>query len=323
VRRRAVTGRRAAAVLLTLLGGGCATLAGARALDRARPGETTYHVLHVGGAARTFLLHLPPAARGPVPLVLVLHGHTTSGAVAREITGFDEAADRRGVAVAYPDGSGVLRRAGLSWNTGGGFGWAEAHHVDDVAFVDALVDTLAARRLVDPGRVMAVGFSAGGMLALRLGCERAARFAAIVDVAGVMPDATCRPTRPLRVLLVQGDADEDLRREHAAARALARVRGRGHRFATSLEAAFAFWARQAACGRARETTEHGTWRITSALGCVAGAGASLVTIRGHPHAWPGGGRTWLGAPSPSDAVDATALTLDLLAAPDAARQVGR
>jgi polyhydroxybutyrate depolymerase len=303
----------AALCLASLFAAGCATLAGARSLDRARPGETTYHVLRVGGASRTFILHLPPAAKlAPVPLVVMLHGHHANAAVARAVTNFEVEADRRGVAVVYPDGSGLLRRLALSWNTKGAFGWAEAHGVDDIAYIDALLDTLSGRRIIDPHRVVAAGFSAGGMLALRLGCERAERFTAIVDVAGAMPDVACRPSRPLRVLLMQGDADDELRSEFATARALARLRGRGHAFAHSLEQSFAFWAARAGCGAERLNEAHAEWRSTHATGCTPGAGATLVTVKGHPHAWPGGERPWFGAPLPSDAVDATAFTLDLL-----------
>lgn len=315
VRRACVAVGVAAVAALPLAG--CATLVGARPLDAARVGATSYHLLRVDGRARSVLLHLPPAAaRGPVPLVLVLHGHHADGAVARDATGFDAAADARGVAVAYAEGTGPLRRAALAWNTGGGFGWAEAHGVDDVRFVDALLDTLVGRGWVQPRRVVAAGFSAGGMLALRLACERAERFAAVVDVAGTMPDRACRPTRPLRVLLVQGDADPELRAEHAAARALHRLRGHGHAFATSLEGAFEFWARQARCAPTRTLAVHRGWRLVRADRCAPGGDAALVTVEGHPHAWPGGVRSWVFAPRPSDAVDATQLTLDLVAPPD-------
>jgi len=53
--------RRALAALgLTLALAGCATLFGARGLGAARPGESTFHTLHVGGRERSFVLHLPP-----------------------------------------------------------------------------------------------------------------------------------------------------------------------------------------------------------------------------------------------------------------------
>jgi poly(3-hydroxybutyrate) depolymerase len=49
-----------------------------------------------------------------------------------------------------------------------------------------------------------------------------------------------------------------------------------------------------------------------AQGCALGTRTELVTVRGHPHAWPGGHRTWIFAPKPSANVDASLLIADFL-----------
>ena len=77
-------------------------------------------------------------------------------------------------------------------------GYAAKHGVDDVAFLDSLVERLAAAKRIDRTRVTAAGFSAGGMLALRLACERPATFSRVVDVAGAMPDTVCARARRCR-----------------------------------------------------------------------------------------------------------------------------
>jgi len=61
----------------------------------------------VNGVTRTFVLHKPAAlTRGPVPLVVALHGGGTNGKSMQRFSGLDEAADRYGFIVVYPDGTG-------------------------------------------------------------------------------------------------------------------------------------------------------------------------------------------------------------------------
>mgnify|MGYP002778009714 CR=1 FL=1 len=312
--RAALRARVAALVLGLVLGftqASCAVVFGARLPADARPGATTLHTLTVDGRARHVILHLPPqAARGPVPLVLAFHGDGANAGVLRHTTRLDAAADRLGLAVAYPDGTGALGWAALSWHADRDCcGWALAHRVDDVGFAVALVHAFGAVRAVDTARVAAVGFSAGGTLALRLACDRAGLLRAVADVAGTMPHAECRPARALSVLLVQGGDDDELRGELHLLR-LARAPRRTH----SLENALAFWGREAGCAGgppARGGTPGDT--VEWALGCRGGQAVELHTIADNPHAWPGGRRPWLFAPRPADHVDGAALVLGFVA----------
>ena len=298
-----------AAMLLAALAlvGGCAPVVGVRALTTARPGATTYHEVQVDGRGRRFLLHLPPdAARRRVPLVLAFHGYGGNGATLRAASRLDAAADALGFAVVYPDGTGPLGWIGLSWNAGTCCGQAHARGVDDLAFVDTLVATLVRSAAVDTARVFAVGFSAGGMLALRLACARAATFTAVADVAGAMPDVPCMPSHPVSVLLVQGDDDEELRLD---LRTLPRPHG--HPFAHSLEQAQRFWAGVGGCTAGVIAGDSTASRVSvRAVGCQAGVAVELISIARHPHAWPGGLATWPFAPQPASEVDASRLVLE-------------
>ena len=65
----------------------------------------------------------------------------------------DRLADREGFVVVYPNGSGLLRARLLTWNAGGCCGYAMRADVDDVGFVRALLDDLAARVAFDRRRV--------------------------------------------------------------------------------------------------------------------------------------------------------------------------
>ena len=69
--------------------------------------------------------------------------------------------------------------------------------VDDVAYLDAILDDATRRAPVDPARIYIAGYSNGGFMAHRYACERAARLAAIAAFSGdPWKDATlCKPTR--------------------------------------------------------------------------------------------------------------------------------
>ena len=102
----------------------------------------------------------------------------------------------KGCLVAYPDGVGF----------GGHRHWADGRletvpgneayrNVDDVAFLAALADRLAAEYPVDRSRVFAAGISNGAFMCQRLAAERADRISAVACVAGGMAEsvAAARP----------------------------------------------------------------------------------------------------------------------------------
>ena len=62
-------------------------------------------------------------------------------------------------------------------NAGSCCGSAVSQGVDDVGFVNAMIDAVDAAYCVDPKRVYAAGFSNGGMLSNRLACELGDRVA--------------------------------------------------------------------------------------------------------------------------------------------------
>jgi len=277
--------------------------------------RTARHTLVVGGRARSYLLHHPADwdAERPRPLVLVFHGHTGDARDVRYESRMDEAADRAGALVAYPNGTGPLDRlpllggrVDLTWNAGACCAPATTHHVDDEAFTAAVVRDLAAEGAVDPRRVYAAGFSIGGTFALRLACDRPDLVAAVADVEGTMPDARCVPSRGVSVLLVRGSDDDELRADLAENRARARdTTGVTRRFAESMRGALRFWAARDGCAddsvppivrRGRANGVSWSWSAFAPAACAPGLAVSLLIVPGNPHAWPGGRRPALFAP---------------------------
>jgi polyhydroxybutyrate depolymerase len=74
----------------------------------------------VDGLERTYILHVPPAASEPLPLILVLHGTYGTGRKMQFGLGFDPHADQRGFYVAYPNPTSAKPPAGTMgaarWN---------------------------------------------------------------------------------------------------------------------------------------------------------------------------------------------------------------
>ncbi|MBG6091857.1 alpha/beta hydrolase family esterase [Actinomadura viridis] len=172
----------------------------AGATERPGPGTHERTLTMDGVWERDYLLHVPPGRAGRRPLVIALHGGLNDMRYMRESTGLDAVADANGFLVAYPDG--FMR----TWNAGGCCWFARMAGIDDVAFLDRLIDTLAGQGLADPRRIYLTGFSNGGGMAYRYACERARRVAAVGVVSGSLA-VRCAPDAPVRVIAFHGTAD--------------------------------------------------------------------------------------------------------------------
>ena len=168
-------------------------------------------------------IHLPATASSvPRPLVILLHGSTSTGAEMLRDSHLAETADLHGFVVVAPDG-GIVAGRGYVWNIPGVPTVTGAlppkNARDDVAYLVGLADRLIATGCVDGNRVYATGLSGGGRMTSLLGCVAPRRFAAIAPVVGLragqprvsspaqVDPATCRPGTTLPVLAFSGDAD--------------------------------------------------------------------------------------------------------------------
>jgi polyhydroxybutyrate depolymerase len=274
----------------------------------ARAGDSP-HTLEVGQANRHYLLHLPPGDVWsiPHPLLLMLHGTGSSAQRMPGQTGLDAAADERGLIVAYPDGTGwwPLQE---TWHTGRCCGYALENRVQDVRFIRELIQALRAELDVDSTRIYVAGFSDGGMMTFRLACDLASDIAAVAVVAGRMPDVRCRPARPVPVVAIGGNDDEELRDDHARY-----THPGSYPYAFSMEASVAYWAGIDQCDAVPERTPVGRHWEDRYRHCRDSSDVILYTVTGGRHAWPGGRRGWLFSPAPVGDFNATEVILDFLA----------
>jgi polyhydroxybutyrate depolymerase len=150
--------------------------------------------------------------RHPVPLVVLLHGYTSDGETQARYFGLPDQADRAGFLLATPNGTRDLM-GNRFWNaTDACCDWFRTG-VDDVTYIDAVIDEIAARYAVDPARVFVVGHSNGAFMAHRYACDRSTRVAAVVTLAGMQwkDQSHCDPSSPVSVLQVHGTNDETVR----------------------------------------------------------------------------------------------------------------
>ncbi|MDB5281392.1 MAG: hypothetical protein JWO06_467 [Bacteroidota bacterium] len=172
--------------------------------------QYSYHNFNFGGVNRQYLIYIPQGydSTQPTPFVLVLHGlgDTISNFVGINM---NQVADTAHFIFAMPQAL-VDPTFGAAWNSGaGGFGVYPNVGVDDVGFLNALIDSVSAHYNVDQTRVFSTGFSMGGFMTNRLGCELNNRIAAIASVSGTIGSGiTCHPTRAIPSAHFHGTADQ-------------------------------------------------------------------------------------------------------------------
>jgi polyhydroxybutyrate depolymerase len=145
----------------------------------------------------------------PTPLVIALHGYSEFNTYVAGVLRLDPNAG--GYLLISP--SGTRDEAGkYFWNATDACCNFFGSMVDDVAYLNRLIDEIGAAYNVDPRRIYVVGHSNGGFMAYRFACASAGRIAAVISVAGATFDdaAACAPSMPVNVLQVHGTADSTI-----------------------------------------------------------------------------------------------------------------
>jgi polyhydroxybutyrate depolymerase len=232
---------------------------------------STVHTLGFGGLDRSYRVYIPDGVRTPAPLVVMLHGGFGSAQQAERAYGWDQLADGAKFVVAYPDG------IGRAWNTNGGCcGRPGREGIDDVGFINAVVDDIGRNVDVDRARTYATGISNGGMMSYALACNTDT-FAAIGPDAATQLDA-CGAPRPTSVMHVHGTADQMVRYDGEPGVGVARIDG------PPVPDVNAFWRNVDQCPPPTITTDGPL--TTSTADRPDGRSVVLVTVDGGGHEWP-------------------------------------
>ena len=228
-----------------------------------------------GTDSRTHRLHVPPSyvPSQATMLVLNFHGLFESAEDIEQISQMTPVSDAQGFIVAYPQGKSS------SWNAGACCAPSSNQDVDDVQYVRDLIDSLTATHCIDPRRIYATGFSNGGMLSHRLGCELSDRIAAIGGVAGTIAVPSCTPGRSVPVAHFHGTSDF-----------VVPFNGGGAGNAESVDTTIQGWVQRNGCTDTSPAVvfQEGDATCEEYSSCNEGAAVRLCTLQGGGHQWPGG-----------------------------------
>ena len=126
---------------------------------------------------REYIFYKPEGLKNNSPLVLVLHGYTSSAETIQWYSQMNEIADEHAFAVCYPQGTddnnGIPH-----WNAN-----LKISDVNDIKFLSELAQTLQEIHSLDPARTFVCGMSNGGFMSYTLACEAPEIFKAIAALA--------------------------------------------------------------------------------------------------------------------------------------------
>jgi polyhydroxybutyrate depolymerase len=230
------------------------------------PGEFNDTIMS-GGVQRDYILHVPPQYDGsePTPLVMLFHGYTLAGRSMLDYSEFGVVADSEGFLLVAPTATGDPHR----WNA-----FPLSADVDDVAFVNDLVDELEAELCIDSARIFATGYSNGGGMSMTLACELPDRVKAVGLVAATFQ--TCTPHVP--AIAFHGTEDPLVQFE-------------GGRLLGPVRESVAKWAEALQCNPQAQVSRIGDHIELSSYDDCTGSdvdgAVQLYTVEGGGHTWPG------------------------------------
>jgi polyhydroxybutyrate depolymerase len=145
-----------------------------------------------------------------LPLLINLHGYTGTGASQSSYTFLQEAAAEAGVAYIAPTGTEDNQGSNF-WNANSACCNFNNSDVDDVAFIDSLIENSSALANIDPKRIYLFGHSNGHFMAYGYLCSGSTKVSAIAGLAGAMntDPALCK-SKPNNVLHIHGEQDETI-----------------------------------------------------------------------------------------------------------------
>lgn len=270
------------------------------------------------GVPREYFLHVPENVTGPLPVVIAIHGYTSTATGFAVFHDLRQHADDNGYIVVYPQGTHFVASDSerpyriTSWNLFGdaapdpGAGpqctedayayqlppdcdtpdrctWASCG--DDNGYFEKLLDAVAAEFDTDTERYYVLGMSNGGMMTLRLGCDLSDRFAAIAPLNAQLANGyNCAPGSDLPMILLSGDKDNTVRGD-------GKPGGDGFIY-ESIANTTAKWADAMRCGAAEKpwvsTESEAAGLVCTAYSDCNIAGQEVVSCRDpeETHNWP-------------------------------------
>ena len=221
----------------------------------------------------------------PAPLVIVLHGYTSSGEQTAGYLQLDAVANKKGFIYVAPNGT-LDEATARFWNATDSCCNFYKSKVDDGAFLKGIIDTVSKSYSIDKKRIYVIGHSNGGFMTNVMGCRYSTQIAAIASFAGELykDSSKCKPTSPLSVLQIQGTQDETINFNGGAIG--------GNKY-PGAEETISDWAKYNKCAPVKnalgikrdiDSSIAGSETVTSAYkNCAKGVGVELWSVVGGAH----------------------------------------
>ncbi len=144
-----------------------------------------------------------------VPLIVLLHGYSFTGARFDAYMKISALADAYGFILVAPDGTPSSgERNPRFWNASTACCNFEGKEVDDSAYIAGLIDKVKGQYRIDDKRVYLIGHSNGGFMSYRMAHDHSDTIAALVSLAGAdQTEMRSAPPHPVHVLQLHGTAD--------------------------------------------------------------------------------------------------------------------
>ena len=175
----------------------------------AAPALAAKSTLVVGGD-RPVTVQLPGKITKPAPLLILMHSASSSGERQEKNSKLASAAMKAGMIFLAPNGTiGVDGRR--VWNAAKSCCQKPGIEVDDITYINSLIDEIALQIPVDQERIYMVGHSNGGFMSIAFACSTG-RIAGVVSLAGAMDtDAKCLSDQPFSFLQIHGTEDSTIK----------------------------------------------------------------------------------------------------------------
>ena len=172
--------------------------------------EFNYSSSFIVGGERPVNVNMPSnySKKTPTALLIDLHGYSGNSQSQLRFSQLAAATQKRGVIYAAPDGLSDSQ-GNQFWNASKACCNFNNNPVDDVAYIQSLIDEISSKVSVDPKRIYLFGHSNGHFMTYKFACSRPESVAAIAGLAGAMDSdvGTCAPSKEVNVLHIHGTSD--------------------------------------------------------------------------------------------------------------------
>ena len=232
----------------------------------------------------------------PAAIVVMLHGGGGTARATMLETGWAAKSDREGFLVAFPEAvpadpskPGKFSGNPQTWNDGSGRFISSKLQIDDVGFINAVLDDISARCNVDQRMIFITGFSNGASMAFRTGLELSGRVASIAPIAGHLYIQGAKLPNPVSLLSIYG-LNDPLNPAGGGNVVHFLLGDLGYR--PPLEDSITNWAGLLGCkGRPSTILDANGVKGYKFGPCDGGSEAVYYTVEGMGHTWPGGKST--------------------------------